>query len=423
MKNCKSILLILVSIIAINSHITQTYNDSAWDRFWNTCANLLRTGSAYENHLNQLSNQLGNFPQEDRNFIISETRKRLISEDPQDDERAIRRITSKVIVKRAKHIVPSIARSCKGTWKEKENATYYIVGEVQAFLDRFIDRNESLDNPRLTQVFERVRLKELIEQEILYINNQLAYTKTAYSPQPVYPPKQPTYPPRPVQKVPTPIKPSETETFKFLNEDFLTQFGHDLKGKGVPLSEIPKIKSDGREELNRKKPTNDHTKINIMNEALINRVRMNARTIAKRRTSNELLIGNASRAMSENIRAALAQEEDNSAEPKLAKFFDSRFERMVKQNISAAQSAKKVDPPKPAPFAPSAPPAPFAPSAPEELKQKEKNDCCVTGNNCTEEFGVGNIPCKGGAKHSEKICSSCASQLTICPICRETLIK
>ena len=379
MKNYKSILLITVSIIAINnSHITQTYDDSPWDNFWNEFADFvgrLRTGSAYEGRLNQLSNELGNFPRKDRNFIVSETRRKCISEDPQDDERAFRKITSKVIVKRVNQVVPSIAKSCKGTREQRENATYFIVGDVKAFLEKkFIGQNESLDHPRLIQVFERARLKELIQQNIEYSNNQSAYTEPTYSPHPVYPPKQPTYS-RPVQKVPVPAKPSNPAVYRISNDDYLEQFQHDLKG--IPTSKIGAIVAMGRQEFLRQKPTNDRKKINIMCEAVINCVRIDTRAIASRLTNDQTTVDNTVQSMSENVKERLKRG-DNLNGQALAQFFGSSHERMVKQSISSAQSAKKIDVSKPTPekFAPSAPPAPFALSASEE-KELDDGECFI----------------------------------------------
>lgn len=54
----------------------------------------------------------------------------------------------------------------------------------------------------------------------------------------------------------------------------------------------------------------------------------------------------------------------------------------------------------------------------------EEPVCCIEGVGCTEDQGVGPIPCRN--KHSDLICNSCLDKIksstNLCPMCREPLL-
>ncbi len=67
----------------------------------------------------------------------------------------------------------------------------------------------------------------------------------------------------------------------------------------------------------------------------------------------------------------------------------------------------------------------------QELQKAQKNEeiqpqniCCIEADGCTEDQGVGPIPCKN--KHTDLICNSCLAKIknttNRCPICQEPLI-
>ncbi len=406
MKNYKNILLVSVSVIALNSHVIQTYDDSALNRFLNAFTDLF-SKSEYENFLDQFRNDLRGIPQKDIDSIIFIARQKLITKKPENDYQ-INQLMREAITDQVRTITITMAECYTYNQKEIDASVQSMVGNVKARLNR----GDNLNGLALKQFFDRNSLKKLVQQNVNEpYTSQPTYTKPVCSPQPAYPPQQQIYCPQSVPKF-TPVKPSNPTVDHVSYNDYLEQLKHDLKG--IPTSKIGTIVVMSRQELLRQKPTNDRKKIDIMCEAVINCVRIDTRAIASKLTNDQTAVNNTVQSMSGNVKARLAQG-DNLNGQALAQFFGSSLEYMVKQNI---KSTKKVDAPKPAPekFAPSAPPAPFAPSAPEESNQ-EKGECCI----CFEDTVIRNIPCSN--KHSDKICFSCVSQLADCPMCRKTLIK
>jgi hypothetical protein len=396
MKNYKTILLTSLCIVALNySSISQAYDK--WPRFMNWFFNS-SPESPYESYLVQLRNDLQGIPTRDINSIIVLARKKLLLKNP-ENEYHINQLMRDAIVDQVRTITIDMAKNHTNNQKEIDASARSMVSNIKARLNR----GENLNGLALKQFFDRDSLKHLVLQNIKNSHNrQTVYNKpSTYSSQPSYKPQ-----------IAIPIT---SIIYDLSNDDFLHQMRHDLKG--VPESDINAIIAATRQEFLRKKPTNDYNKNSIAREAITNRVRMNTRIIANQLTHNATLVDNTVHSMSGNVKARLARG-DNLNGQALQQFFGSSLEHMIKQNLNPHNPGNGNSP--------TSLPKEYTPSAPDQSAQEiinEDDECCVTFNGCTEEFGVENIPCKEGHKHSEKICSSCKLQLSSCPICRGNLRK
>ncbi len=401
MKNYKSIIFALLGIITFNFYVTQANNNTFWQRFtraiWGT-NNKNSLTQLQKNYIQKIRNELNNIPTIDRQAIVIELEDRFIKEQPQT-ENACQQVRNRAILDHFKAILTAIFFEFPFSLKEKIAIQRSLVDNVQAYLSQ----NNSLDSPRFSQFFERNSLAELIQQarQSLYTSGNQSYNPTPSAPSEY---QQPTYS-HPGQK-PAPVQPSAPSAYHSSYDDFLRQVRHDLKG--IPESDINAIIATGRQELLRKTPTNDYNKNSIMREIITNRVRINTRTIASQFTNNATLIDNTVQSMSGNVKARLARG-DNLNGQALQQFFGSNLEHLVKQNINTHSTGDNNSPlTLPKEYAPSAPPT----------STQETIECCI----CLEDFEkatLKNIPCKNF--HTDKICSTCVSELTTCPLCRENL--
>lgn len=60
-----------------------------------------------------------------------------------------------------------------------------------------------------------------------------------------------------------------------------------------------------------------------------------------------------------------------------------------------------------------------------QIQEEEQQVCCIEADGCTEDQGLGLIPCQN--KHSDLICNACLAKIknstNRCPICRQQLIE
>ncbi len=373
MKNYKSILLITVSIIALNNpHIIRTNNDNNLRHMVLNWLFPSAPESDYENHLTQQQknwitrarNELNNFPTIDRQAILIELQERFSNKQPQT-ESACKNIRNEVVSDHFKAILTVTFNEFSFSEKEKDSIWRSMVGNVQAYLAQ----NSKLDDPRITQFFERESLYELIQQarQDLRTHNRQTYRPTYSHPQ------HPTYSPRPVQK-PRPVKPSKSTTYRFSDSKLRNSL------RNFPPIDRDAIIIELQERTNNKSPQTYANYKRIRNEVIAD----HARAVTTAMTSDRFYRASkeqkdaAIRSIVGDVQAHLAQSE-NLDHPRLTQFFERKsLEELLRQNINGTQSPKKTESPKhtPGQFAPSVPPAPFALSASEE-KELDDGECFI----------------------------------------------